>query len=201
MAQFPAYIRLPDGHEYVADPQRGPEWGRDSLEEEILVPLVRRLKPRIVVEIGVWYGCMTALLAWNMPKDSVMYALDVKIQDCTRQIIDAFGLSGRVNLIEGDSKQTIRQLPDGLGFVYIDGDHEPGGVKGDYEAVWPKMEPNGIVAFHDVSANCGVRDWVPSNFPKSTGIYLPSYQGLLLVQKDRTLVRTEDGAQLPWPKE
>lgn len=192
-------IPIPDHADYViTNLTAGPLFGRDSGVEEIFVPLVRQMKPKTLVEIGVWHGFTTACLAWAMPKDSILYGLDVKIRDTAQQILAAYGLTERVRLIEGDSRETYKQLPDGLDFVYIDGGHEPHEVRADYENIWPKMAPNGIVAFHDVSAVCGVREYVPANFPSNTGIYIPFDMGLLLIQKDRKLVLTESGQMVPW---
>ena len=40
-------------------------------------------------------------------------------------------------------------FPEGIDFLFIDGDHSYAGVKQDYEDYSPLVRPGGLVAFHD----------------------------------------------------
>lgn len=51
--------------------------------------------------------------------------------------------------MRGLSNDMIPMLPDGLDFVYIDGDHCPNQTYKDATQVLPKMKPGGIILFDD----------------------------------------------------
>jgi len=189
-------VRLPGGDAYPIVNGEEPIAYGDSSAGEILIALIHHTRPKIVVEVGIAYGINTARLAWNLPKDSTLYALELKVEPCAREIIEAYSLSDRVIFIEGDSKNTARTLPDGLGLVYVDGDHSIPGVTADYDNLWPKMAPGGIMVFHDVSAYCGVRDFVPKVLPHA--IYLPMYQGLAIIQKRPEYIVMTEGGLRSW---
>jgi len=47
------------------------------------------------------------------------------------------------------SNEAIKDLDDGIDFIYIDGNHEYEYVKSDIENYWAKLAKNGILAGHD----------------------------------------------------
>ena len=169
---------LPPGYgEAWFDPERGPV--PKTKNEEFLMALVKILEPQIAVEIGVLYGESAACWAWVLPPGGHLYALDV---DCERPrgFLRFCGVEDRVSLMEGPSGSTATQLPEGIGFAYIDGEHGYPFVSQDVGNLWPKMMPGGIMAFHDANGP-GVREFVRDQFPEA--IRLPWAHGLALVQK------------------
>ena len=53
-----------------------------------------------------------------------------------------------VRTVKGDSKEV--SLPAGrVSFAFIDGNHQADYVKGDFEMIWERLSPGGVVAFHD----------------------------------------------------
>jgi hypothetical protein len=52
-------------------------------------------------------------------------------------------------LIDGNSVEVARQVPDDLAFVFIDGDHTSPAIDNDIAAWTPKIRSGGVVAFHD----------------------------------------------------
>jgi len=124
-----------------------------------------------VVEIGVFLGGGVAQLARAAPQRRVI-AVDVFAPsvDATetgtgrsmagiyrhvlgegdqRELYDAVtaGLAN-VETVVGDSAEV--ELPtDRVAFAHIDGNHDPAYVRGDFEKVWARTVPGGVVAFDD----------------------------------------------------
>jgi len=66
----------------------------------------------------------------------------------TRLKVESYG--ERAIFMRGDSVEMADLVSDGsLLFVYIDCDHSYEGVRDDIEAWYPKLMPQGIMAFHD----------------------------------------------------
>lgn len=169
---------LPPGYgEVWFDQFRGPV--PKTKNEEFLMSLVKLLEPKIAVEIGVLYGESAVCWAWVLPPDGILYALDVDIER-PRGLIDFCGLQDKIVLIEGPSQTTAHSLPNGIDFAYIDGEHAFDHVRQDTDIVWSKMNPSGIIAFHDVNGP-GVREFVREDF--SEAIYFPWAHGLAITQK------------------
>ena len=155
----------------------------EGATEALVGILVKLLQPKIAVEIGMLYGLTTALMAYNMPPGGVLYGLDL-MPDSARPVIDAYGLSDRVVVVGGDSAKTIPTLPDGIEFVYLDGNHGYGAVKADTEALWPKLADGAVVVFDDLNGiRGGVIDWVPERFPGQGVVYIRGDRGFAIVQK------------------
>ena len=82
---------------------------------------------------------------WTM---SELYALRLAGRD-QRELFDEVTAGCRnLVVVEGDS--TAVEIPVGrLAFAIIDGSHVPADVRTDFETVWSRLSPGGIVAFHD----------------------------------------------------
>ncbi|MDX1504015.1 MAG: class I SAM-dependent methyltransferase [Thermoanaerobaculia bacterium] len=69
----------------------------------------------------------------------------------------------RLHLLQGDSGSAemiarVRELlPDGVDFLFIDGDHSYEGVRRDFEAYRGLVRPGGLIAFHDIVQDRGSR--------------------------------------------
>ena len=164
-------------------------------EAKILVTLVKLLRPHIVVEVGVLVADTTVAMAWHLPEGGKVYGVDVDIER-PRQLIDAWGLWDRIELLGGLSHVVIPTLPDAIDLVYIDGDHDKETVKRDTELIWPKVRSGGIVVWHDINDR-GPGEYVPFAFPQ--GIYIPFGQGLMMAQKPPEAFFYLDGTRIPWP--
>jgi hypothetical protein len=53
-----------------------------------------------------------------------------------------------LRVIVGDSAQ-VGIPTDEVAFAFVDGNHSPEYVRSDFELLWPKMLPGGVLAFHD----------------------------------------------------
>lgn len=136
------------------------------LELVRLVRLVKRLRPRTVVEIGTYSG--GTLRSWCQCAAAVALIVSIDLPggefgggyDPTRaQHIQTFARpKQRLVLVQGDShtaeiQDRLRWELDGrqIDFLFIDGDHSYDGVKADFEEYAPLVRSGGVVAFHDVA--------------------------------------------------
>jgi hypothetical protein len=125
--------------------------------------LVRRMNPRVVVELGVDYGYSTFVFANALQQSNsgIIYGIDLfegdihtgfrnnykKVLDC----IESNNLT-HVKIIQGEfgSISNIWMMP--INILHIDGLHTYEAVWRDYKN-WSKfVESDGIILFHDVTA-------------------------------------------------
>lgn len=73
----------------------------------------------------------------------------------------AFDSRVRVSIRQQDALSVIRSLPDQwLGFAWVDDDHSKSHVAEEIEALLPKMQPGGIICFHDTFGVCDLQEVV-----------------------------------------
>lgn len=146
------------------------EMGIVQKREEIqwLFELVRAVRPRIVLEIGLDLGGTFFLWSRAAAPDAHLLAIDTAPSG-RLGVWSAFPLvrrgfavgSQRVSLLMGrdsHSETTFRRVARLLGgrsidFLFIDGDHSRDGVRQDFDMYSPLVAPGGLVAFHDISPN------------------------------------------------
>ena len=131
-----------------------------------LAERVRRLAPRIVVEIGTFKG--GTLFIWcRAAQPQRVFSIDLPGglygggYEGRREKLYREFLVGRPEaemvLLRDDSHhpRTFAALEAQLGgaavdFLYIDGDHSYEGVKADFLTYGPLVRPGGLIAFHDI---------------------------------------------------
>jgi len=131
-----------------------------------LFALVRELRPRVVLEIGLDEGGTFFLWSRAAPADARLIAIDTRPPGRLGRwspfqlVVHGFASRDqRVDLLmSADSHERatisrIEQLTAGrpLDFLFIDGDHSYEGVRQDFAMYSPLVRPGGIVAFHDVA--------------------------------------------------
>lgn len=116
--------------------------------------------PLTGVEIGVLRGHNSYNILKNLPI-KLMYLVDSYKQyenyriyaNPTRDEAKAHRLlkefEDRIIWLKGLSERVAKDIPNGLDFVYIDGNHDYGYVKKDIELYWPKVRVGGILGGHD----------------------------------------------------
>jgi GT2 family glycosyltransferase len=155
-----------------------PRWSMLTGYEHILdVILERRLHELDgdLVEIGVFLGGGIQQLArlWErLAPDRKVLAVDlfelgadhtpaatgIKMDDIYRTVLGGHDQRAvydlvvaecrNVQTISGDS--TVVDIPtERISFAHIDGNHDPAYVRSDFERLWPKVAPGGVVAFDD----------------------------------------------------
>ena len=156
-----------------------PPPGTDLVGYEALIAFIRTENilalPGDLVEIGAFCGggtCKLARMLRALGLSKRVYAMDcfdisadpttnntgLAMKDIYRSVIgrrtqrnifDAVtrGLDNIV-VLAGDSKKVALPAAD-ICFAFIDGNHAPDYVESDFEKVWRKVTPGGVVAFHD----------------------------------------------------
>jgi predicted O-methyltransferase YrrM len=134
-------------------------------EFALLVRLVRKRRPRVVVEIGTMRG--GTLWAWCQiaSRDALLVSIDLPGGDFGGGYSDAEGEhlaeharpGQTLELIRADSHDpaTLARLQRTLGssqidLLFIDGDHSYEGVALDYHMYASLVGPGGLIALHDV---------------------------------------------------
>ncbi len=120
----------------------------------------------IGVEIGVWWGA-SLFSDLNQPRIRKMYAIDPfkeypcheivykqdRWEECYESVRSRLLRHGeRVTLIRAKSDDAVHLIPNGVDFVFIDGDHRYGQVTRDIKNYEPKVRKGGIVCGHDYNA-------------------------------------------------
>jgi predicted O-methyltransferase YrrM len=119
---------------------------------------------RQVVEIGVYEGSSTLVLAQHLPPDAVLHLIDPFSDDAglfagwqgsawaTRRVVDrAVRRRGGPTLrwhVER-SQDAGRRWATPVDLLFIDGDHSEQACREDWELFSPWVEHGGVVVFHD----------------------------------------------------
>lgn len=120
-------------------------------ELEMLDMLVRKYKPKSIVEIGAWDGCSTMTLGLAARKiGSHVFSIDPKPSDVLKNNITELGLEDCVTKLTQSSPwvdMNMIELP--IDFLFIDSNHNTRWVLVDYHFFKEYVKKNGIIAFHD----------------------------------------------------
>lgn len=127
-----------------------------SEERELLVRYLPGAKR--IVEIGVYEGATTALLAEHADPDAVIYGIDPmfpgRLGICWGEVVAKHVTRkarsrGQVRFIRRLSHEAANHINGMVDFIFIDGDHSIEGIRRDWETWAPRIKPGGIVALHD----------------------------------------------------
>ncbi|MCP5148642.1 MAG: class I SAM-dependent methyltransferase [Pseudomonadales bacterium] len=111
-----------------------------------------------IVEIGVFEGFTTQVLAEESDPDSTIYGVDPFFRgrlaiswglQITKQYNRKYLASGKLRLVQTLSTEVGTQIPIPVDFVFIDGDHSLGGITADWEFWTSRIVSGGIIALHD----------------------------------------------------
>jgi predicted O-methyltransferase YrrM len=164
----------------------------------MLYSLVRGLRPKLALEIGVRWGGSARIIANGMEENGAgrLVGIDPQIKSFRAKPAE---LHGRYKLIEGHSPEAIPQAVRMLGgpfdFVFIDGLHIYDAVIKDFGGVLPYLADGAHILFHDTyhqGIDQAIREIVKQHsslidcgfITRNPTIGYPvCYQGLRLVRK------------------
>jgi len=138
-----------------------------QIKEEILelLKILRKIKPKTILEIGTANGGTLFLFSQIVDKNATIISIDLPggkfgggYPKWKIPLYKSFAKdTQKIYLIRADShkEETLRSVKNILGnkkvdFLFIDGDHTYEGVKRDFEMYSPFVRKGGIVAFHDI---------------------------------------------------
>ena len=125
-------------------------------EREVLSSLLPGAKR--IVEIGVFEGFTTRMLAEKSDADAVVYGIDpffvgrLGISWCRRTALSynrRHVASGKVKFISKLSTDAGSDIPDSVEYIFVDGDHSLAGIKADWKFWSERLASGGIIALHD----------------------------------------------------
>jgi len=120
------------------------------------------------LEIGTHQGVSAARIARALAPEGLLYCVDPwpeskkgKINPCwsiCQRHLRHSGVTNRVRILRGYSREVEHQMPDQLDFAFVDGDHSWEGIKADWMIVSERMLPGAVVCLHDSFTPAG-EDW------------------------------------------
>jgi predicted O-methyltransferase YrrM len=121
-----------------------------------------------IVEIGVFEGFTTRLLAEHSEPDAIVYGVDPFF---TGRVAVSWGLliaraynrahlaRGKLRLVRAFSTQVGDAVPATVDYVFIDGDHSLEAIRADWDFWSARVVPGGIIALHDTLIVPGVPEF------------------------------------------
>lgn len=153
----------------------------DRRDTFFLESIVKYIDAKTVVEIGVQQANMAVHLCRAAKENGGQYlGFDIWAvhglrnqftgytgthQDACNKLI-ASGLDNftftQIDTFEADAfnKHLDRLCPDGIDFAFIDACHSYAGIANDFKAVYKRMTPRGVIAFHDTAKIDGCREFI-----------------------------------------
>lgn len=129
-----------------------------------LMGVVKRLRPRVVVEIGTHRG--GSLHGWSRvaAPDALLVSIDLptpeygpeRAGDLRRLLRPGQRLAEiRADSHDPATRASLLRILDGrpVDFLWIDGDHTEAGVRADWADYAPLVRPGGVAALHDIQYN------------------------------------------------
>jgi caffeoyl-CoA O-methyltransferase len=122
-----------------------PQMSVGANEGAFLRFLVSLIKPKLVLEIGVFTGWSGIEMARGLADGGRIVALDVNEETTAiaRRYAEEMGVADRIDYRVGDAKKTIAELDGPFDLVFIDA-WKPDYVE-YYEAVLPKLAEGGLI--------------------------------------------------------
>lgn len=116
------------------------------LEGRFLEALVRLCRPRLVLEIGTFTGYSSISMAAALPEGGRIVSCDVdeRSNALARRYAEEAGVADRIEYRLGPALDTIAGLDGPFDLVFIDADKT--NYVNYYEAVLPKLAPDGLIA-------------------------------------------------------
>lgn len=118
---------------------------------------LNKLKPKVIVEIGVEYGGTLAIWSEFATDDALYIGVDIDVNVLKNKFQNR---NQTIKFIIGDTRldKTFDKVKDALAgreidFLFIDGGHHYDEVKNDFQRFSPLVRKGGIIAFHDIDVN------------------------------------------------
>jgi predicted O-methyltransferase YrrM len=142
--------------------------GRDR--GRVLVELVRRHRPRRILEVGTFVGYSAILMGRELGRDSeiVTIEMDREAAELARRNIQEAGIEPRVEVLVGDALEIIPEVEGEFDMVFLDAD------KGEYfeylRLVEGKLRKGSVVVADNVrSSSYSMRDYL--DHVRNSGLY------------------------------
>lgn len=124
----------------------------DPDSSAILYSLIRRHQPKRCLHIGTWQGGSACITVSALEKNGYKYMyvaselLDDKREEAQQHVFEKTGV---VPTMIGDITKNEVLIPNDLDFLFVDTDHDLETTKWIVDNVFPKLQNNALVVFHD----------------------------------------------------
>lgn len=114
--------------------------------------LVRAIGARSAVEIGTFTGYSALCIARGLPPDGRLLCCDVNEEwtAIARRYWARAGLADRIELRLAPATETLRALPAATTFDFAFVDADKVSYRDYYDALLPRLRPNGLIVFDNV---------------------------------------------------
>jgi caffeoyl-CoA O-methyltransferase len=144
---------------------RSPQMLTGVVEGRLLEFLVFALRPQRVLELGTYSGYSSLAMASVLPPGGHIDTCEVEEAhaEVARRYLDEAGVGDRVTIHLGPALETIERLEGEFALVFIDADKV--NYPAYYEALVPRLSPDGIMALDNTLWSGRVRD--PGDSPEA----------------------------------
>lgn len=121
-----------------------------NIQGKFLEMICRMLQPKRVLEIGTFTGYSAIAIAQALPKDGLMYTIEVneEMESFIREYISKSGLEKKIKLLMGDALEIIPTLEEEFDLVFIDADKEQ--YVDYYKLAKTKLKKGGFIVADNV---------------------------------------------------
>jgi len=143
----------------------------------LMEQIVRFNKVKICVEVGVAYGTTMHYLCRGIKHNAgTVHGFDLWAQHGLQNQFGALSSKDQVTTYlqkEGHSNFKLTQIDSKteafknkiaelglIDFAFIDGCHSYGGVKNDFDIIYPRLSDSGMIMFHDTCVIDGCREFI-----------------------------------------
>lgn len=154
----------------------------------IMACLIRYCRMKHVVEIGVWKGGTSALLADAVKDTGGSYVgVDTNVQDAVARI-KHLGLECYCTFLEGDSSQVVYDEKP-IDLLFIDAGHSQAEVTADWDRWTEWVRPGGTIFIDNTASELGVIEFlmelvVTESFKKDYQyVMFPESWGMAVIRK------------------
>ncbi|WP_431889178.1 class I SAM-dependent methyltransferase [Nocardiopsis alba] len=122
----------------------------DDVEAEITYLLLRETRPDVVMELGALHGWSTTwiLSALRDNGSGFLHTFDI-IDNVVSNVPDDLSL-GRWSFHKGDIRENLSQVPEGIGYLFVDAAHNGRFARWYLSELFPRVAAGTPVSVHDV---------------------------------------------------
>ena len=126
--------------------QDAPQMMVGTIEGAFLSFLVAMTQAKRVLEVGTFTGWSAIAMARALPPDGRLVSCDIDEETTAvaRRYAEEAGVADRIDFRVGPGLETLASLEGPFDLAFIDADK--GGYVDYYEAILPKLSPNGSIA-------------------------------------------------------